>query len=69
MSQPPLESVEIDGVRTLVFAGTQVPFQELLDCLRREGSVEAFLAQRPAITREAVLAGLAHVAKLGARQS
>ena len=62
----PLESRSIDGKNTLVFAGTAIPFESLLDCLRRNGSIEEFLSHNPSLTHEAALAALAHVAKLGA---
>lgn len=61
----PLESRPQEGRNVLVFAGTEVPFQELLDCLRRNGSLEEFLEHHPSVTHEQAVAALAHIAKLG----
>jgi uncharacterized protein (DUF433 family) len=64
----PLESRDQDGRKVLVFAGTEVRFQELLDCLRRNGSLEEFLEHHPAVTHEQAVAALAHIAKLGSER-
>ena len=44
--------------RTLVFAGTRVPVQTLLDYLEVEDSIEDFLTGFPSVSREQVVAFL-----------
>jgi len=41
-----------------VFAGTRVPFQTLMDYLKEEQTLSAFLADFPTVTREQAVAAL-----------
>jgi len=41
---------------TLVFIGTRVPLQNLIDCLESGESVEDFLEAYPTVTREQAIA-------------
>ena len=41
-----------------VFAGTRVPFQTLMDYLKEEQALSAFLADFPTVTREQAVAAL-----------
>ncbi|MFN8357763.1 MAG: DUF433 domain-containing protein [Spirosomataceae bacterium] len=48
-----------------VFRGTRVPIQTLFDYLTHNSTIDEFLIGFPHITREAVVAVLAEVAKRG----
>jgi uncharacterized protein (DUF433 family) len=57
---------------TPVFAGTRVPFRNLIDYLERNHSIEEFLDAFPTVTRDQVVAALelAHEAvSAGARST
>jgi uncharacterized protein (DUF433 family) len=41
-----------------VFAGTRVPFQNLIDCLEAGDSIDLFLYDFPTVSREQVIAVL-----------
>jgi len=43
---------------TPVFAGTRVPFQNLIDCLEAGDSIDLFLYDFPTVSREQVIAVL-----------
>ena len=43
---------------TPVFAGTRVPFRNLIDCLEAGDSIDLFLYDFPTVTREQVIAVL-----------
>jgi uncharacterized protein (DUF433 family) len=43
---------------TPVFAGTRVPFRNLIDYLERNHSIEEFLDSFPTVSREQVVAAL-----------
>ena len=43
---------------TPVFAGTRVPFQNLIDCLEAGDSIDLFLYDFPSVSREQVIAVL-----------
>ena len=43
---------------TPVFAGTRVPFRNLIDYLERNHSIEEFLDSFPTVSREQVVASL-----------
>ena len=43
---------------TPVFAGTRVPFQNLIDCLEEGDSIDLFLYDFPTVSREQVIAVL-----------
>lgn len=43
---------------TLVFAGTRVPFRNLIDYLERNHSLDEFLDAFPSVTREQAVAAL-----------
>ena len=43
---------------TPVFAGTRVPFRNLIDCLEGGDSIDLFLYDFPTVTREQVIAVL-----------
>lgn len=43
---------------TPVFFGTPVPFQNLIDCLEADQTLEDFLEDFPTVTREQALAAL-----------
>ena len=43
---------------TPVFAGTRVPFRNLIDYLERNHSLDEFLDSFPSVTREQVVASL-----------
>jgi uncharacterized protein (DUF433 family) len=47
---------------TLVFSGTRVPVQTLLDCINAGDSIDDFLLGYPTVTREQVVAVLKHAA-------
>ena len=52
-----VSSSEILG-GTPVFAGTRVPVQNLLDCLKEGDSIDLFLSDFPTVKREQVVAVL-----------
>jgi uncharacterized protein (DUF433 family) len=47
-----------------VFRGTRVPFRNLLDYLEGGHTLDEFLEQFPAVTREAAIAALEHAKEL-----
>jgi uncharacterized protein (DUF433 family) len=49
---------------TPVFRGTRVPFQALLDCLEGGQTLDAFLEDFPAVTRETAVHPLEHAKSL-----
>ena len=49
---------------TLVFRGTRVPFQALLDYLEGGQTLDEFLDDFPTVTREAVVHALEHAKSL-----
>jgi uncharacterized protein (DUF433 family) len=46
---------------TPVFVGTRVPFQNLIDCLDADQTLEDFLEDFPTVTRERAVAALREV--------
>ncbi len=57
-----LDQVIVSDSETLggtpVFAGTRVPFQNLIDCLEAGDSIDLFLYDFPTVSREQVIAVL-----------
>jgi len=47
-----------------VFCGTRVPFKNLLDYLEGGHTLDQFLEEFPAVTREAAIAALEHAKEL-----
>ena len=58
----PMEHMITSDPETLggmpVFAGTRVPFQNLIDCLEAGDSIDLFLYDFPSVSREQVIAVL-----------